>query len=175
MAEKSEKIIVGDLTIVGNITGEPELRFTPSGAAVVNFTVAENHRKFNKETNQWEDNGASFYRCSLWRDAAENFAESGKRGDRVIVRGRVTAESYTPNEGPARVSLNLDVDEVGLSSKFATVKATKAERGNNNAGNNGNGFAGNAPAAADDPWATGATPAMAGAPTQAPGYDEPPF
>src|SRR4051812_18800208 len=116
------------ITLVGNLTADPELRFTPSGAAVSNFTIASTPRKFNQATNEWEDGEALFIGCSVWRQAAENVAESLTRGMRVIATGRLKARSYETREGEKRTVFEMDVDEVGPSVKYATAKVTKAAR-----------------------------------------------
>jgi single-strand DNA-binding protein len=136
------------ITVVGNITADPELRFTPSGAAVANFTVASTPRTFDKQTNEWKDGEALFLNCSVWRQAAENAAESLVKGSRVIVSGRLKARSYETREGEKRTVFEIDVDEVGPSLKYATAKVTKTTRSGS-----GGGFS--AAPAADDPWATG--------------------
>ncbi len=116
------------ITVVGNLTDDPELRFTPSGAAVANFTVASTPRTLNKQTNEWEDGEAMFLRCSIWRQAAENVAESLQKGARVIVNGRMRARSWEDREGNKRTSFEIDVDEIGPSLKFATAKVARAGR-----------------------------------------------
>ncbi|TFI50026.1 single-stranded DNA-binding protein, partial [Micrococcus endophyticus] len=113
---------------VGNLTADPELRFTPNGAAVANFTVASTPRTFDRQTNEWKDGEALFLRCSVWREAAENVAESLTKGMRVIVQGRLKARSYDDRDGNRRTSWELDVDEVGPALKFATAKVTRAQR-----------------------------------------------
>lgn len=113
------------ITIVGNLTADPELRFTPSGAAVANFTVAVTPRKFNKTSNEWEDEEPAFWNCAVWREAAEHVAESFTKGMRVIVAGSVKTRSYTTREGEKRLSLEIDVDEVGPSLKYGTAKFTR--------------------------------------------------
>ena len=148
------------ITVVGNLTDDPELRFTASGAAVANFTVASTPRFFDKNSGDWKDGDALFLRCSIWRQAAENVAETLTKGARVIVQGRLKQRSYETREGEKRTVYELDVDEVGPSLRYATAKVTKVTR------SGGGGFGGS-PAAtppADDPWAS-ATPAD----------DEPPF
>jgi single-strand DNA-binding protein len=179
------------ITIVGNLTADPELRFTPSGAAVANFTVASTPRTFDRQSNEWKDGETLFMRCSIWRDAAENIAESLHRGTRVIVTGRLKSRSYETKEGEKRTVIELDVDEVGPSLRYASAKVTKAERGGS-----GGGFGGQGGQQAD-PWATGGSAPQQGggwggqqAPQpqqqpqggqqgggwgQAPSYDEPPF
>jgi single-strand DNA-binding protein len=139
------------ITVVGNLTADPELRFTPSGAAVANFTVASTPRTFDKQTNEWKDGEALFLNCSVWRQAAENAAESLQRGMRVIVTGRLKARSYETREGEKRTVFEIDVDEVGPSMKYATAKVTKTTRqGGGQGGGGGFGASGG-----DDPWATG--------------------
>jgi single-strand DNA-binding protein len=139
------------LTIVGNLTGDPELRFTPSGAAVANFTVASTPRTFDRQSNEWKDGETLFMRCSVWRDAAENVAESLARGTRVIVTGRLKSRSYETKEGEKRTVIEMDVDEVGPSMKYATAKVNKTSRG----GGGGGGFGGDSGGGQQDPWATG--------------------
>jgi len=140
------------ITVVGNLTDDPDLRFTPSGAAVANFTVASTPRFFDKQTNEWKDGDALFLRCSIWRQAAENVAESLHRGSRVIVSGRLRQRSYETREGEKRTVVELDVDEIGPSLKYATAKLTKTTRSGAGGGDGGGGGGG----AANDPWATGA-------------------
>jgi single-strand DNA-binding protein len=158
------------ITVVGNLTDDPDLRFTPSGAAVANFTVASTPRFFDKQTNEWRDGDALFLRCSIWRQAAENVAESLHRGTRVIVQGRLKQRSYETREGEKRTVVELDVDEIGPSLKYATAKTTKTSR---SGGSSDSGTAG------ADPWATPAPAASepASDPWAAPagGSDEPPF
>ena len=113
------------ITVVGNLTADPELRFTPSGAAVANFTVASTPRTFDKQTNEWKDGEALFLNCSVWRQAAENAAESLVRGMRVIVPGNLKARSYETREGEKRTVFEIDVEEVGPSLKYATAKVSK--------------------------------------------------
>jgi single-strand DNA-binding protein len=115
------------ITVVGNLTADPELRFTPSGAGVANFTVASTPRSFDKPTQEWKDGDALFLRCSIWRQAAENVAESLTRGARVIVSGRLKQRSYE-KDGEKRTVYELDVDEVGPSLKYATAKVNKVSR-----------------------------------------------
>ncbi len=128
------------ITVVGNLTDDPELRFTPSGAAVANFRVASTPRTFNRQTNEWEDGDPLFLSCSVWRQAAENVAESLQRGARVVVHGRLKQRSYETREGEKRTVFELDVDEVGPSLRYATAKVTKTQR-------SGSGGFGNAAAA----------------------------
>ena len=122
------------ITVVGNLTADPELRFTPNGAAVANFTVASTPRTFDRQTNEWKDGEALFLRCSVWREAAENVAESLTKGMRVIVQGRLRARSYDDRDGNRRTSWELDVDEVGPALRFATAKVTRAQRGGGGGG-----------------------------------------
>ncbi len=180
------------ITVVGNLTDDPELRFTPSGAAVANFTVASTPRNFDKNTNEWVDGEAMFLRCSIWRQAAENVAESLQRGMRVVVQGRLKARSYEDREGQKRTVFEIEVDEVGPSLKFATAKVNRTSRQGGGGGySGGGGQGGGQPAgqgggqpAAADPWATPA-PAAGGTGGGAPANDpwgapaapadEPPF
>jgi single-strand DNA-binding protein len=187
------------ITVIGNLTADPELRFTPSGAAVANFTVASTPRQFDRNSNEWKDGETLFMRCSIWRDAAENVAESLHRGTRVVVTGRLKSRSYDTKEGEKRTVMELEVDEVGPSLRYASAKVTKAERG----GGSGGGFGGGGGGfQQNDPWATGGSAPQQGgggqqggfgggqqAPQQppqqggqqgggwgqAPSYDEPPF
>ncbi|WGW11830.1 single-stranded DNA-binding protein [Saxibacter everestensis] len=184
------------ITIVGNLTNDPELRFTPSGAAVANFTVASTPRNFDRQSNEWKDGETLFMRCSVWRDAAENVAESLTRGTRVVVQGRLKSRSYETKEGEKRTVIELDVDEVGASLRYATAKVTRAQRGGGQqgggfgggqqgGGQQGGGFGGpqqggqqggfSQPAAQDDPWAASNPQSGQGGGWGAPGNDEPPF
>src|SRR5690606_26938495 len=122
------------ITIVGNLTADPELRFTPSGAAVANFTVASTPRTFDRQTNEWKDQETLFMRCSIWREAAENVAESLTRGTRVVVTGRLVSRSWDSPEGEKRTVMEMQADEVGPSLKYATAKVTKAQRGSGGGG-----------------------------------------
>jgi single-strand DNA-binding protein len=181
------------ITVVGNLVDDPELRFTPSGAAVANFRIASTPRTFDKQSNEWKDGDALFLSCSVWRQAAENVAESLQRGMRVVVQGRLKARTYETREGEKRTVFEIEVEEVGPSLKYATAKVSRTTRSGGNGG--GGGFGGGAPAGGapeSDPWATPAAPAQGGnsgggwnapsAPAQndpwaAPGVggDEPPF
>ncbi|MEV4147789.1 single-stranded DNA-binding protein [Amycolatopsis sp. NPDC049691] len=116
------------VTVVGNLTSDPELRFTPSGAAVANFTVASTPRTFDRETGGWRDGEAMFLRCNVWRQSAENVAESLRRGARVIVHGRLRQRSFDTKEGEKRTVTELDVDEVGPALRYATAKVTRLSR-----------------------------------------------
>jgi single-strand DNA-binding protein len=177
--------VAGDtvITVVGNLTADPELRFTPSGAAVANFTVASTPRTFDKNTNEWKDGEALFLRCSVWRQAAENVAESLSRGSAVIVQGRLKQRSYETKEGEKRTVYELDVEEVGPSLKWATAKVTKASRSGGGGGGFGGGgqsygggngaSSGGAPSGGDDPWAS--APAGGSGGGNGGWSDEPPF
>ncbi|MER7696310.1 MULTISPECIES: single-stranded DNA-binding protein [unclassified Streptomyces] len=162
------------ITVVGNLVDDPELRFTPSGAAVAKFRVASTPRIFDRQTNEWKDGEGLFLTCSVWRQAAENVAESLQRGMRVVVQGRLKQRSYEDREGVKRTVYELDVEEVGPSLKNATAKVTKTtgrggqggqggygggqQGGGNNwgGGPGGGGQQGGGGAPADDPWSTGA-------------------
>ena len=167
------------ITVVGNLTADPELRFTPSGAAVANFTVASTPRIFDRQSNEWKDGDALFMRCSIWREAAENVAESLTRGSRVIVQGRLKQRSYETREGEKRTVVELEVDEIGPSLRYATAKVNKASRSGGGGGGFGGGGGGGAPrggggdsaeAKTDDPWGSApASGSFSGA------DDEPPF
>jgi single-strand DNA-binding protein len=154
------------ITVVGNLTADPELRFTPSGAAVASFTVASTPRTFDKQSNEWKDGEALFLRCSIWRQAAENVAESLQRGMRVVVTGRLQQRSYETREGEKRTVIEMQVDEVGPSLKYATAKVNRTQRGSSGGGFGGDS-GGSAPA--DDPWASSGPAASGGF------SDEPPF
>ena len=178
------------ITVVGNLTSDPELRFTPSGAAVANFTVASTPRTFDKNSNEWKDGEALFLRCSVWRQAAENVAESLQKGTAVIVQGRLKQRSYETKEGEKRTVIELEVDEIGASLKFATAKVTRASRGGGGSygGGGGGGYGGQSGGQSsgggfggqsgqsggqtDDPWSS----APAGGASSGGGWsDEPPF
>jgi single-strand DNA-binding protein len=175
--------VAGDttITVVGNLTADPELRFTPSGAAVANFTVASTPRIYDRQSGEWKDGEALFLRCNIWREAAENVAESLTRGSRVIVQGRLKQRSFETREGEKRTVVEVEVDEIGPSLRYATAKVNKASR-SGGGGGGGGGFGGGggsrqAPQAAqpsggsgDDPW--GSAPASG---SFAGGDDEPPF
>ncbi len=136
------------ITVIGNLTADPELRFTPSGAAVANFTVASTPRTFDRQTNEWKDGEALFLRCNIWREAAENVAESLTRGARVIVSGRLKQRSFETREGEKRTVVELEVDEIGPSLKYATAKVNKASRSGGGGGGFGGGGGSRQPAAA---------------------------
>jgi single-strand DNA-binding protein len=157
------------ITVVGNLTADPELRFTPSGAAVASFTIASTPRTFDRNSNEWKDGEALFLRCSIWRQAAENVAESLQRGMRVIASGRLKQRSYETREGEKRTVVELEVDEIGPSLRYATAKVNRTQRGSGGGGGfgaSGSDSGGGAPV--DDPW--GSAPSSSG------GFsDEPPF
>ena len=167
------------ITVIGNLTGDPELRFTPSGAAVASFTVASTPRTLDKATNEWKDGEALFLRCNIWREAAENVAESLTRGSRVIASGRLKQRSFETREGEKRTVVELEVDEIGPSLKYATAKVNKASRSGGGGGGFGGGGGsrasapsggGSGEAKQDDPW--GSAPASG---SFSGGDDEPPF
>jgi single-strand DNA-binding protein len=135
------------ITVVGNLVDDPELRFTPSGAAVANFRIASTPRTLDRQTNEWKDGDALFLSCSVWRQAAENVAESLQKGMRVVVQGRLKQRQYETREGEKRTVVELDVDEVGPSLKYATAKVARTTRQGGGGGYSGGG---------DDPWASAA-------------------
>ncbi|MGZ9829972.1 single-stranded DNA-binding protein [Tsukamurella ocularis] len=160
------------LTVIGNLTADPELRFTPSGAAVANFTIASTPRTFDRNTNEWKDGDALFLRCNLWREAAEHVADSLTKGTRVIASGRLKQRSYDDRDGQRRTVVELEVEEIGPSLRYATARPQRAQRQGNNGGGGGQGYQGGGnssgyqrrnQAPADDPWGS------------APSNDEPPF
>jgi single-strand DNA-binding protein len=174
------------ITLIGNLTNDPELRFTPSGAAVANFTVASTPRTFDRQSNEWKDGETLFMRCAIWREAAENVAESLTRGTRVVVTGRLQSRTFDTKEGEKRTVIELQVDEIDPSLRYATAKVAKTSRGsgggggfggggngggnpggNGGGGNSGGGWGGgsgggSAPQQQDDPWATGPSGGSAG-------------
>jgi single-strand DNA-binding protein len=180
-----------NVTIVGNITNDPELRFTPSGAAVASFTVASNSRYLDKTTNEWKDGEPVFMRCSVWRQYAENVAESLTRGTRVIVNGRLKQRSYDSREGNKVTVIEMEVDDVGPALRTATAKVTKVARsgggdGGFGGGGTGGGFGANQDTS--DPWASAPAGGSGGGNAGGGGswgggnaggggasYDEPPF
>ena len=127
------------ITVVGNLVDDPELRFTPSGAAVANFRIASTPRTFDKQSNEWKDGDALFLSCSVWRQAAENVAESLQRGMRVVVQGRLKSRQYETREGEKRTVFEIEVEEVGPSLKYATAKVTRANRSSGGGGFGGGG------------------------------------
>ena len=171
------------ITVVGNLTADPELRFTPSGAAVANFTIASTPRIYDRASGEWKDGEALFLRCNIWREAAENVAESLTRGARVIVTGRLKQRSFETREGEKRTVVEVEVDEIGPSLRYATAKVSKAGRGGGGGGGFGSGGGGgggasrpaaaasaSASAPAEDPWSSApASGSFAG------GDEEPPF
>ena len=173
------------ITIIGNLTRDPELRYTPTGQAVANFAVASTARQFDRNTNEWKDGDPLFLRCSIWRQAAENVAESFQRGMRVIVSGRLRQRSYETKEGEKRTVVEVEVDEVGPSLRYASAKVTKSGRsgggsggfgggqgggGQGGGGQGGGGYSGGGGGRGDDPWASDA-----GGGGDASFSDEPPF
>ena len=167
------------ITVVGNLTGDPELRFTPSGAAVANFTIASTPRNFDRQTNEWKDGDTLFLNCSIWRQAAENVAESLQKGMRVVAQGRLKARSYETREGEKRTVIELEVDEIGPSLRYATAKVQKMARSGGGFGSSGGGQGGQGGGQGggnfDDPWAT-AAPAAGSRPSGGNNFDdEPPF
>jgi single-strand DNA-binding protein len=173
------------ITVVGNLTADPELRFTPSGAAVANFTVASTPRIYDRQSGEWKDGEALFLRCNIWREAAENVAESLTRGSRVIVTGRLKQRSFETREGEKRTVFEVEVDEIGPSLRYATAKVNKASRsggggggGGFGSGSGGGGGGGGSRQAApqasggtgDDPWGSAPASGSFGG-----GDDEPPF
>lgn len=157
------------ITVIGNLTGDPELRFTPSGAAVANFTVASTPRTFDRQSNEWKDGDTLFMRCSIWREAAENVAESLTKGMRVVVTGRLVQRSYETREGEKRTVVEMQVDEVGPSLRYASAKVTRAQR--SGGGGGGGGFGASSGPVQNDPWATSGPAASSGGNFA----DEPPF
>ena len=153
------------ITVIGNLTDDPELKFTPSGAALTRFRVASTPRFLDRQSGEWRDGDPLFLSCSIWRQPAENVAESLKRGSRVIVTGRLRQRSYETREGEKRTVIELDVDEIGPSLRYATAQVQKLSRSSASA------RSGAARSAEDDPWATSPASASAGG-----GFDdEPPF
>ena len=149
------------ITVIGNLVDDPELRFTPSGAPVANFRIASTPRTFDRQTNEWKDGDTLFLSCAVWRQAAENVAESLQRGMRVIVQGRLKSRQYETREGEKRTVFEIDVEEVGPSLRSASAKVTKTTRsgggGGYSGGGGGGGYSGGGgqqSAPADDPWAS---------------------
>jgi single-strand DNA-binding protein len=188
------------ITVVGNLVDDPELRFTPSGAPVANFRIASTPRTFDRQTNEWKDGDSLFLSCSVWRQTAENVAESLTKGMRVVVQGRLKQRSYDDNQGVRRTVYELDVEEVGPSLRNATAKVTKTSGGGGARGGQGGygggggqgqggGGWGGGPGGGQqgggsqpDPWASGGAPAggqgggWGGGSGSGGGYsDEPPF
>ncbi|HET9649952.1 MAG TPA: single-stranded DNA-binding protein [Microlunatus sp.] len=180
------------ITLVGNLTADPELRFTPSGAAVANFTVASTPRTFDRNSGEWRDGEAMFLNCAVWRQAAENVAESLQKGMRVIVQGRLKSRSYETREGEKRTVFEVDVDEIGPALRYATARVTRSSSGGGGAGGGRSqgGYSGGAPGGGsgqggaqggnygDDPWASGSGGggrSQNADPWGAPQSEEPPF
>src|ERR1700709_353420 len=139
------------ITVIGNLTNDPELRFTPNGAAVDSFTVASTPRTFDRQSNEWKDGDALFLRCSIWRQAAENVAESLTRGMRVVVQGRLQQRSYETREGEKRTVVEMQVDEVGPSLRYATAKVNRTQRGSSGGGSFGGDSSGGGSPPAEAP------------------------
>jgi single-strand DNA-binding protein len=180
------------ITVIGNLTDDPELRFTPSGAAVAKFRIASTPRTLDRQSGEWKDGEPLFLACSVWRQVAENVAESLQRGSRVIVSGRLRQRSYETKEGEKRTVYELEVDEIGPSLRYATAKVQKMSRSSGGGGGFGASGGGGAPSASggggarpqggggnfDDPWATAAPAATsrpAGGTNGGSFDDEPPF
>ena len=168
------------ITIAGNLVDDPELRYTPTGQAVARFRVASTPRYMDRQTNEWKDGESLFLSCNVWRQAAENVAESLQRGMRVIVQGRLKQRSYETKEGEKRTVYEVEVDEVGPSLRNASAKVTKTQRsggsggfgsGGSSGGGNQGGYGGQGGGRpqADDPWATDSRGSGDGF------SDEPPF
>lgn len=162
------------ITVVGRLVEDPSLRFTPSGAAVANVSIASNARRFDRNTNEWKDEPATFWRGSIWREAAENVAESLQKGTAVIATGVVKSREYE-KDGQKRTALELDIEAIGPDLRWATAKVEKAQR-------QGGQFGGQPAAKPDDQWAAppaqggwGSQPPKGGAGWAAPATDEPPF
>ena len=180
------------ITVVGNLTDDPELRFTPSGAAVAKFRIASTPRTLDRQSGEWKDGEPLFLACNIWRDAAEHVAESLQRGARVIVQGRLRQRSYETREGEKRTVYELEVDEIGPSLRYATAKVQKMSRSGGGGGGGGFGASGGGAGGGnrqpsggggggnnfDDPWATAAPASGArsgGASSNSSFDDEPPF
>lgn len=169
------------ITVTGNLTGDPELRFTPSGSAVANFTIASTPRTFDRQANDWKDGDTLFLRASVWREAAENVAETLQKGMRVIAQGTLKMRQYETKEGEKRTSTELEVIEIGPSLKYASATVTRAQNNQNSAQKRtqdkqeqswGGSVPGNA-APAEDPW--GATPSVGGGGWGNGATNDPPF
>jgi single-strand DNA-binding protein len=160
-------VAAGDVTVtvVGNLTNDPELRFTPSGAAVASFTVASSPRVLDKATNEWKDGDPLYMRCSVWRQYAENVAETLTKGTRVIVTGRLKQRSYETREGEKRTVVEMDVEDVGPALRYATAKVNRVARGEGGGGYGGPSSSGGSDSS-DDPWASAPSGGS---------FDEPPF
>lgn len=156
------------ITVVGNLVDDPELRFTPSGAAVANFRIASTPRTFDRQTNEWKDGEALFLSCAVWRQYAENVAESLTKGMRVVVQGKLKQRSYEDREGQRRTVVELDVEEVGPSLRYATAKVTRTSRGGG--GGSSEGWGGSAPSSSDSAPASNPSSGW-----DTPASEEPPF
>jgi single-strand DNA-binding protein len=143
------------ITVIGNLVDDPELRFTPSGAAVANFRIASTPRTFDRQTNEWKDGDALFLSCAVWRQYAENVAESLTKGMRVIVTGRLKSRQYETREGEKRTAMEIDVEEVGPALRYATAKVNRAARGGGGGGGYGGGQGGGGNQGGGDPWGGG--------------------
>ena len=148
------------ITVVGNLVDDPELRFTPSGAAVANFRIASTPRTFDRQSNEWKDGDALFLSCSVWRQAAENVAESLQKGMRVVIQGRLKQRQYETREGEKRTVVELEVEEIGPSLKYATAKVARVQRSGGGGGYGGGQQSSGGGAGSDDPWAS--SPAQGG-------------
>jgi single-strand DNA-binding protein len=169
MSRKDNTTMAGEttLTVIGNLTGDPEVRFLDSGAAMAKFTIAATPRTYDKTSNEWKDGEAMFLACTAWRQLAENTAESLTKGTRVVVTGRLRQHHWENEQGEKRSMFQLDVEEIGPSLRFATARVTKAQRGNSGVSN------GAAPA--DGPWATASRTAPTGSGGGGQFSEEPPF
>jgi single-strand DNA-binding protein len=164
------------ITVVGNLTSDPELRYTQNGLAVANFTIASTPRSFDRASNDWKDGDALFLRASVWREFAEHVAGSLTKGSRVIATGRLKQRSYETKEGEKRTSIELEVDEIGPSLRYATAQVTRAASSRDGGGNGGGGGRPAQGQVAEEPWAASA-PAAGGDVWNTPGSysDETPF
>ena len=165
------------ITVVGNLTADPELRYTQNGLAVANFTIASTPRTFDRQANEWKDGEALFLRASVWREFAEHVAGSLTKGSRVIAQGRLKQRSYETKEGEKRTSIELEVDEIGPSLRYATAQVTRAASSRDSGGGAPRG-GGNQQVAAEEPWAASAPDASGGDVWNTPGSnysDETPF
>ncbi|MEV4462062.1 single-stranded DNA-binding protein [Micromonospora echinofusca] len=178
---REEMVMAGDttITVIGNLTDDPELRFTPSGAAVAKFRVASTPRFMDKASGEWKDGEPLFLACTVWRQAAEHVAESLQRGARVIVSGRLRQRSYETREGEKRTVIELEVDEIGPSLRYATAKVQKMSRsgggGGGGFGGGGGGGQGGGGGNFDDPWASAAPAPSRGGSGGGNFDEEPPF
>ena len=169
------------ITVVGNLTSDPELRYTQNGLAVANFTIASTPRSFDRASNDWKDGEALFLSASVWREFAEHVASSLSKGSRVVATGRLKQRSYETREGEKRTSIELEVDEIGPSLRYATAQVTRAAggggAGGGGGGARGGGGGGNFNQVADEPWGSPAPASSAGDGWSSPGNynDETPF